>query len=124
MNLQASCRAGDSMLTDEAFEALCDRALRPAYGLAGYLLGDATEAEDATQDAMDRAWRARGSLLDPTAFAGWLDRIVVNLCRDRMRRRQQARIVDLGPGPEQAAADPFRACLERDARGGLRGVIQ
>ena len=117
MDLQASSRAGGSGLTDEAFEALCDRALRRAYGLAGYLLGDATEAEDATQHAMDRAWRARGSLRDPAAFEGWLDRIVANLCRDRMRRRKQPRIVDLGAGPEQAAADPFRAFLDRDDLG-------
>ena len=117
MNLQASYRAGDLVLTDEEFEALCDRAIRRAYGLAGYLLGDATEAEDATQDAMNRAWRARGSLRDRAAFEGWLDRIVANVCRDRMRRRKQPQIVDLGAGPEQAATDPFRAFLDRDELG-------
>ena len=117
MNAPGPSRAAGSGLTDESFAALCDAALRRTYGLAGYLLGDATEAEDATQDAMDRAWRARGSLRDPAAFEGWLDRIVANVCRDRMRRRKLARMVDLETGPEHEAADPFRAFLDRDALG-------
>jgi RNA polymerase sigma-70 factor (ECF subfamily) len=114
MNPQGPSRTGASRLTEQSFAAMCDAALGRAYGLAGYLLGDATDAEDATQDAMDRAWRARGSLRDPEAFEGWLDRIVANVCRDRMRRRKHARIVDLEAGPEHEAADPFRAFLDRD----------
>jgi RNA polymerase sigma factor (sigma-70 family) len=96
---------------------MCDAALRRAYGLAGYLLGDAMDAEDATQDAMDRAWRARASLRDPDAFDGWLDRIVANVCRDRMRRRKLIRVVDLEAGIGGEGTDPFRAFLDRDELG-------
>jgi DNA-directed RNA polymerase specialized sigma24 family protein len=47
-----------------AFELLGEQALDRCYSLAGYLLGDAAEAEDAAQEAMARAWRARASLKD------------------------------------------------------------
>ncbi len=117
MNAPGPSRFTGSRLTDEAFAAMCDAAMRRTYGLAGCVLGDVTEAEDATQDAMDRAWRARGSLRDAAAFEAWLDRIVANVCRDRMSRRKLARIVDLETGPEHEAVDPFRAFLDRDELG-------
>ncbi len=44
-------------LRDE-FVRLASRHLDGAYKLAGYLLGDAGEAEDAMQEALARAWRA------------------------------------------------------------------
>jgi DNA-directed RNA polymerase specialized sigma24 family protein len=36
-----------------------------AYRLAGLILGDEYEAQDATQDALLRAWRSAASLRDP-----------------------------------------------------------
>jgi RNA polymerase sigma factor (sigma-70 family) len=100
--------------SDAAFAALSDAALRRVYGLAGYLLGNAADAEEATQEAMARAWRARRSLRDPAAFEVWLDRIVVNTCRDRLRRRRTVQIVDLEASGEIEARDPFRGFLARD----------
>jgi RNA polymerase sigma-70 factor (ECF subfamily) len=102
---------------DMLFAGLSDAALRRAYGLASYLLGDAMEAEDATQETMARAWRARRSLLDPAAFEVWLDRILVNTCRDRLRRRRAIKIVDLEASGEIEARDPFRDFLARDELG-------
>jgi RNA polymerase sigma-70 factor (ECF subfamily) len=49
-----------------------------AYRLAGLLLGDAVEAEDATQEALLRAWASIGSLRNPAGFGAWFDRILVN----------------------------------------------
>ena len=49
-----------------------DRLLRPelasAYRLAGYLLCDASAAEDAAQEAVLRAWRAYPPCLHPSAM--------------------------------------------------------
>ena len=87
-----------------------------SYRLAGLLLGDATEAEDATQEALLRAWSGLSSLRDPAGFQAWFDRILVNVCRDRMRRRKRIRFIDLEGSPETAAGgDPFGAFIERDA---------
>jgi len=89
-----------------------------AYRLAGLLLGDAVEAEDATQEALLRAWRSIGSLRDPAGFGAWFDRILVNGCRDRLRRRRRIRFIPLDPGTgvgiSAAAGDPFRVIHDRD----------
>lgn len=86
-----------------------------AYRLAGLLLGDATEAEDATQEALLRAWRSIDSLRDPAGFGAWFDRILVNGCRDRLRRRRRIRFIPLDAGSgSTSTADPFRAIHDRD----------
>ncbi len=98
----------------ERFRRLAEGQLEHAYHLAGLLLGDATEAQDATQDALMRAWRAFGSLRDEVDFPAWLDRILVNACRDRLRRRRVIRLLPLASGAEPVAGDPFASILERD----------
>ena len=85
-----------------------------AYRLAGYLLRDSAEAQDAVQDALIKAWRSWGSLRDPASFGPWFDRIVVNVCRDRMRRHRGVRLVDLDAAGDVEAADDFRAMFKRD----------
>ena len=85
----------------EAFAALADLHLAGAYRLAGVILGDPLEAEDATHDAVVLAWRRYGSLRDPSRFEAWFQRILVNVCRDRLRRRRRRTVVgiDLAPDP-------------------------
>jgi RNA polymerase sigma-70 factor (ECF subfamily) len=84
-----------TMATDRraAFAALTDRYLDAAYRLAGVILGDPVEAEDATHDAVVAAWRAYGSLRDPDRFEAWFQRILINTCRDRLRRRSRRPVV-------------------------------
>ncbi len=106
-----------------AFARLTEREIDRCYSLAGYLLGDAAEAQDATQEAMARAWRARGTLRDLEAFEGWLDRIVVNTCMDRMRRRKVVRFVSLEAAGEVASRDAFRDFLARDELGRALDVL-
>jgi RNA polymerase sigma-70 factor (ECF subfamily) len=108
---------------ETAFARLSEREIDRCYSLAGYLLGDAAEAQDATQEAMARAWRARGTLRDLEAFEGWLDRIVVNTCMDRMRRRKVIRFVELEAGSAVAGRDPFRDFLARDELGRALDVL-
>lgn len=72
-----------------------ERSLPGAYRLAGYVLGDAGEAEDATQDALVRAWLHRSELRDADRFSAWFDRIVVNVCRDRLRSRRGVKTLAL-----------------------------
>jgi RNA polymerase sigma-70 factor (ECF subfamily) len=89
-------------------------ALNDAYRLAGYLLGDAVEAEDAVQDALIKAWRCWPSLRDQAAFGPWFDRIVVNVCRDRMRRHRSLRMIDLESVGEIESADVFGSTIAHD----------
>ncbi len=110
-------------VADEAseFVRLVRQELPGAYRLAGYLLRDASEAEDATQDALEKAWQAWPKLRDTERFAAWFDRIVANVCRDRLRRRRKVGDMELN---EEIAAlpharDPFRDALARDEVGRL-----
>jgi RNA polymerase sigma factor (sigma-70 family) len=84
------------------------------YRLAGLLLGNAADAEDATQEAMVRAWRSAASLRDPSRVDAWLDGIVVNVCRDRMRRRRLVRFIALADGAAGPVLDEFQAVIDRD----------
>lgn len=116
-------RTWEATLTDkpaatrrDRFLALSSGAVDRAYRLAGLLLGDATEAEDAVGDAMERAWSRFGQLREPQGFEAWFDRILVNLCRDRLRRRRVVRFIPLEPRHDRPApGDAFLAVIDRDA---------
>ena len=97
------------------FLALARPSLDRAYRIAGLVLGSSQEAEDAVQDALVIAWQRFGDLRDESRFGAWFDRIVVNGCRDRMRRAKIVRFVPLDGGIDPAGADPFSRLLERDA---------
>lgn len=92
----------------EAFERLTQRRLDRAYGLAATILDGEVEAEDAVHDAALRAWQRWSSLRDRERFDAWFDRILVNVCRERLRRRAMAvrRVNDLAVYVVSAAAAP------------------
>ncbi len=79
----------------ERFLRLAGSGMDRAYRLAGLVLGDGSEAEDAVQDALLRAWNSAGSLRDASGFEAWFDRILVNGCRDRLRRRKILRFIPI-----------------------------
>ena len=113
-------QAGD-VATRRVLE-LADRGLDRAFRLAGMILGDQSEAEDATQDALVRAWRAAATLRDPSGFDAWFDRILVNVCRDRLRRRGKVRLLTLdGVAETVVVDDPFRRVYADDE---LLGAIR
>ena len=77
------------------------RQLDEAYRVATWILGERAAAEDAVQDAATRAWAARASLRDGTTLSAWFGRIVVNVCRDELRRRGRRPVI-----ADIALADP------------------
>ncbi len=69
-----------------------------ARRLAAYILRDATAAEDAVQQAALLAWDRRRTLHADGDADGWFTRIVVNVCRDELRRRaRRPHLVALTP---------------------------
>lgn len=95
-----------------AFTRLLDHSLDRSFRLAAVILGDRDEAEDAVSDAALRAWQHAASLRDPERFEAWFSRILVNVCRDRLRQRRRPPIPAFEPTD---AADPFAASVERAA---------
>jgi RNA polymerase sigma-70 factor (ECF subfamily) len=113
----------DASTTDArraGFLAGARTSLDRGYRLAGLLLADGHEAEDAVQDALIVAWQSFDTLREADKFGAWFDRILVNGCRDRLRRRNIVRFIPMDGEPEPASRDPFVAFIERDALlGGL-----
>ena len=102
----------------EAFVRLADGQLDASYRLARAILHDPSEAEDATHDALVQAWRKWSTLRDPVLFERWFTRILVNTCRNRLRRRAAHRSDPLTELiVEPARDDPFTATDDRDALG-------
>ena len=91
-----------------AARLLASRLTPRLFAHAARVLGDATEAEDVTQDALMRLWR-----IAPDWRAGeakvttWLYRVVANLCTDRLRKRRTTPLDDVAepadPAPGAAA---------------------
>jgi RNA polymerase sigma-70 factor (ECF subfamily) len=100
----------------QAFLRLADDHLDAAYRLARAILRDSIDAQDATHDAFEQAWRKWSTLRDPARFEPWFDRILVNTCRDRLRSdRRQA--VDISVEVAISAGDPFAQTHYRDLLG-------
>ncbi len=74
-------RQGD----DAAWEALVRQHQEPAFRLAYLLLGDPDEAQDVTQEAFIRAYKALDRFDAQRLLRPWLLRIVSNLARNRRR---------------------------------------
>jgi len=106
-----------------SFVELADPLLNDAYRLAGYLLGRAPDAEDAVQEALARAWKAWPRLRDKESFEPWFDRILVNVCRDRLRIQRRHPLDELDEEVPVYAADPFEAALARAEIGRLVRVL-
>jgi RNA polymerase sigma-70 factor (ECF subfamily) len=73
------------------------------------------EAQDATHDAAVKAWEHWDSLRDAERFDPWFQRILVNECRDRLRRRKlltpSPHMVNQGTG--HASTDTGESLAER-----------
>jgi len=90
----------------EAFAALVDRWVEPAFRTAMAILGNEADARDATQDALLHAWRGIRGLHDPVHFDAWLGRIHANACRSIGRRRGRSKVREIPIAELSASDDP------------------
>jgi RNA polymerase sigma-70 factor (ECF subfamily) len=115
--LVEQARRGDR----EAFSVLAGMSVDRLYGIARLILRDTELAQDATQDALVRAWRDLPTLREVERFDAWLYRLIVRACADagRHRRRWRAEVAVLHAEPvEQDRASDLadRDQLERGLR--------
>jgi RNA polymerase sigma-70 factor (ECF subfamily) len=104
----------------EAFASFAEQRLDAAYRTASFILRDRASAEDAVHDAFVLAWRRRENLRDPAAAGAWFGRILVNVCRDRLRHESRAAVRDVSTelsASTSGAADPLSALARRDEVG-------
>ncbi len=96
-----------------AFEALVRRYELPVYRVALRLLGNPTEAEDATQDALVQAWQALPTFRAESSTATWLYRVVTNRCLNLLQRRRPTE--PLSEGHEAPRSEPGKIVETADA---------
>jgi RNA polymerase sigma-70 factor, ECF subfamily len=79
---------------DGTFESLVGAHVDRCHAIALRVLGDPHDAEEITQDALVRAYRALASYeatrIRDLRLRPWLATIVLNLCRNRARRHMPA----------------------------------
>ena len=97
-------RAGRGDLA--AFERLVEERAERLLRTARAILGDESEAADATQEAFVSAWRALARLREPERFDAWLQRILINGCRTRLRGRRRIASIPLDDALEQRQPGP------------------
>ncbi len=99
----------------EAFSVLAAGAVDRLYGIARMVLRDTELAEDATQEALVRAWRDLPTLRDVERFDAWLYRLIVRASSDigRHRRRWRTEVTMLLP-KEPSEPDGTSALADRD----------
>lgn len=78
------CARGD----EEAVRWVLRRYRTRVIRLAAHVLRNTRDAEDVAQEAFVKAFRQVGQFRGQVSFYAWLYRIVVNLCLDRLRRKQ------------------------------------
>jgi RNA polymerase sigma-70 factor (ECF subfamily) len=98
----------------DAFAALANANVDRMYALARVIVRDADRAEDATQEALVRAWRELPRLRDPSRFQAWLRRLLVNACYDEGRRIRSRSEVVLLSDHHPAIADDSAGVIDRD----------
>jgi len=101
---------GDAAATRLLVAAKLPRVL----ALAARMLRDTAAAEDVAQEAFLRAWRMAGAWQPGRArFDTWLHTVVLNLCRDRLRRRREV-TGETVPEPVDPAPDGEAALLKAE----------
>jgi RNA polymerase sigma-70 factor (ECF subfamily) len=94
----------------EDFRRLAREQIPRLHSMARRLVGD--EAEDAVQDSLLKAFEHYHQLHELSAGPGWLVRILVNCCRDRLR--SQARRPDEVSFEDAAQFSLYRRLIFED----------
>ncbi len=88
----------DAPPQDVDLEQELERCRRELTGYCYRMLGSGSEAEDAVQETLVRAWKAFDRFEGRSSVRSWLYRIATNVCVDMVRRPQRrARPMDMGP---------------------------
>lgn len=111
-----------------AFDSLVDKHKGKAFALAFNIIGNYEDAKDVLQEAFVKAYVSINNFRESSNFYTWFYRILVNLCRDFLRRRSTQRRVLAEPlrmqGSEEeemfdvagSGPDPSQAALNKETK--------
>lgn len=86
------------------------------YRIAQAMLWRDADCADAIQEAVFRGWMKKGQINELAYFETWLIRILINQCKDVLRRRRRDPLpLDIETGQEDRLCEDvhLRACLKR-----------
>jgi RNA polymerase sigma-70 factor (ECF subfamily) len=112
----------------EALATLYRHFHRRVLGLCRYLLGSASEAEDAASEVFARLPRAMESYDNSLAFPRWLMSVTSHYCIDLLRKRNvERRLFEPAeadaPEPAAVSPSPLQELLSAEARDEVRNAI-
>ena len=99
-------------MNENEFAESVQRQRRALYAAAYAYLGSEADALEAVDEAVYRGLMSFKKLRQPEYFATWLMRILINVCKDELKRRK--RTVTLEELPE-SAIESFDALPLKDA---------
>lgn len=71
-----------------SFERLIKDYQKMAYNVAYRIMGNEEDAKDMTQEALIKVYRKLDSFRMDAQFSTWLYRIVMNTCKDELRKKK------------------------------------
>ena len=121
--LARRARGGDS----RAFEQLIEPHKEIAFRVAYLITRNASDAEDATQEALLKAWRAIDRFRVGSPIRPWLLRIAANEARNARRsggRRERLSRRAAATSSGEAAPSPEESALARDRQDRLMDALE
>ncbi len=116
--LLAQARSGDLNAFSGLVRLYESRAVRVAYSF----LGNFEDARDIAQEAFVRAFENLKKFKAESKFSTWLYRIVVNLCKDALRKKKIRKFIPLPSEEKTETEDPVEKIPARSP-GPLGGVL-
>jgi len=108
-----------------ALTALVERHEPRVRRLAGYLLNDPQDAEDAAQEALAKVLTRIDQFRGEARFATWLYSLVTNTCRDLGERQRRRQHQALETAPEVASTlGPHDLACQREQRAELARELE
>lgn len=71
-----------------SFERLIEKYQHVAYNIAYRMVGNEEDAKDITQEAFIKVFKSITSFREDSSFSTWLYRIVMNTCKDELRKKK------------------------------------
>jgi RNA polymerase sigma-70 factor (ECF subfamily) len=76
----------------KSFELLIAEYQVYAYNIAYRMLGSEEDAKDITQEALIKVYKSIGKFKETSSFSTWLYRIVMNTCKDELKKRKEVMV--------------------------------
>ncbi len=107
-----------------AMDALIRATYTDVYALARRLLGDTSDAADATQEVYVRVVRSVLGFRGESSFGTWLHRVTVNVCSTALTRRGDVRARGQSAGAAEFSVEVADDAPDPSARAELADLAQ